>query len=76
MAILSQAAQPLCYPSLPPLGQLIDNLVQMGKGQTADILPVGNNEMALVAVIVAVGVFRMCTWCRSAKPARCGRAAR
>jgi hypothetical protein len=54
VAIFSQATQPLLSPSMRSLSWLIDNLVQIGQSQTADILPLGNQEMAAVAVILAV----------------------
>ena len=50
---LTQAAQPLFSPTSRSLGWLIDNLVQLAQGQTAEILPLGKNELAAVAVLLS-----------------------
>jgi hypothetical protein len=50
---LSLAAQTLFSPSTRSLVGLLDNLVQLAQGQTAEILPLGKNEMAAVAVLLS-----------------------
>jgi hypothetical protein len=50
---LATAAQPLFSPSSRTIGWLLDNLVQFSQGQTAEILPLGKNEMAAVAVLLS-----------------------
>ncbi|MDR3636419.1 MAG: FG-GAP-like repeat-containing protein [Isosphaeraceae bacterium] len=54
MSIVSQAGQPPFSASLRSLSWLVDNLVWMGEARTSDILPLGNGDLATVAVILAV----------------------
>jgi hypothetical protein len=59
VATLSLAAQSLFAPSSLSLGGLLDNLIAMDPGQTADILPLGQNEMAAVAVLLSTSNLSM-----------------
>ena len=53
LGMMSQAIQPLLLPSFRALTWFIDNLVQKGQAETSDILPLGEGDMASVAVILA-----------------------
>jgi large repetitive protein len=56
-----QAAQPLFSPSSTSVGWLLDNLVKLAQVENAEILPLGKNEMAAVAVLLASSSLAMPT---------------
>jgi len=53
-AIISQTAQALFLPSSTSLNWLIENLVKFGQVQTSEILPLNENDTAMVAVLLTV----------------------
>jgi len=53
-AIISQAAQALFLQSTTSLNWLIENLVNLGQVQRSEILPLDDNDTAMVAVLLSV----------------------
>jgi hypothetical protein len=49
---IAQAIAPVLSPSLGSLSWLLDTLVQFGQAETWDILPLGESDMAAVAIIL------------------------
>ena len=54
VSLVTQALMPLMNAPLSELAGLIDNLVQVRQLQTSDILPLGQSDSALVAVLLSV----------------------